>query len=137
LTRIWDNPPSDPTTLRLLTDVTGQIRDQRLLDKMTALAVNPAGTKHARLSAIAVLVSYFDPHVFILFPAIADGTLSAREYVRFGSRPDPSVRDGAVPLNTQNTRSRVHSTLRALGGDSDPRISTVARMVEDWLGRSF
>lgn len=65
LSRMWDNPPSGPTTLRLLAGVTGQIRDQRLLDKMTALAEDPAGTRHARLGAMAVLVSYFDPHVFI------------------------------------------------------------------------
>lgn len=133
LIRFWDSSPSDTTILSLLTAVTSQIRDRRLLDKMTGIASSPERPRRMRLSAMAALVSYFDPYRFVDFPAVDDVTLPTRSFVRRISHTDPSIVMGLRPLDKASAQSSVLATLTTLGADSDQRVSGVATALAKWL----
>lgn len=123
----WSRPPQDSLAIRLLGDASINLRDRRLLAATKTAALDVSRPTPVRLTAIRVLVAYFDPSIAIDFRSPAQPVPTGSAYVMLGEWSHPIGRDGAEAL-TASIRSDVLAVLhqvQAAGGDV-----SVARVAE-------
>ena len=102
----WAAPPTDPEELYGLGDASRTMRDQRLLNRITTMAMADGTPSDLRDALVNVLVGYVAREVWV---SIEDGCW---EYTV--STASDLVTDGAQPLNRAQTDRKVLEIVRAL-----------------------
>jgi len=131
----WREPPASQASLKALSEVSGQVRDERILEAVISVASDQAQPVDRRLAAMAVLVNYFDPHLYAEFPEPPTTPVHPGQYVRIGESNNDLSQPGSRPL-TSTVRSRVVRLFQQLGEtDSNERVRNAAKFLGSQLGK--
>lgn len=131
----WAAPPTDSAELRIFAGVTAHVRDRRLVDATIAAVRARALPTSARLAALGVLVTYYRPDLYAVFPVTPTGTgQRPRDYVQIGHWGDPVSFPGSQPLTEATVRQEVLEVLQELAAnESDLRLRMAAAYLADFL----
>lgn len=133
LAKAWKQPPSGPASLRTLTEVSTQVRDDRVFEAVSIVASDPSQPVDLRLGAMAVLVNYFDSHLYAEFPEPPQPAVHPAQYVRLGASAHDLSRPGARPLTTA-VRPRIVNLFERLGStDRNERVKNSAMFLAKHL----
>ena len=129
----WASPPNDTTDLRLLGAVSGNLRDNRILDAVRGIALQNSRPREVRLAALRTLVRYFDPRLAVEFKEPPRPDLPDAAYVMLGEWSHPPGNDGSQPLPA-SVRQDVLDVLAQLEtSPGDTVVEKVARYLRKRL----
>lgn len=134
LRRLWAAPPKDSMSLRVLSDVSGQVRDGRVFDTVGAAASNPTLGTDARLAAIAALTSLARPGFVVRFAPPRPGSPEAGRRVEFGQLTDfvlPREQQAFDPGTAR--REAIDLLSRLAESDPDATVRHVTGVIARWL----
>jgi hypothetical protein len=127
LVSVWDAPPSDADALRLLGVMSGDYRDQHMLNALLR-ATSATRPQAVRLSAFRGLVRYCNQDAALLYRDLSTPGMPPNRYVWVGleARESPVFVAGPNPLAASACQT-VRDTLGEIGkADADPVVRSIA-----------
>jgi hypothetical protein len=133
LVRLWKTPPQDTATLAALADVSGRVRDRRVLDALSAAASDVSFGASARLAAIAAIAAQVDPGLVVTFRSPPGSNRAADPQVQIARLTHSATSAGGQRLDKPATDQAVE-LLRRLGeADPDLRVRRSAAAIFRYL----
>jgi hypothetical protein len=133
LRKQWQQPPTDTIALRLLGEVSPQLRDRHLLDAVLTAFRDASRPRDVRFAALEALVGYYEPGLGLAFsePHIPVQHGSAYVALSFG---DPSTTEpGPTPLTARARHDILQALQQAGTSDPDQRMRLIAKYLHSCL----
>jgi hypothetical protein len=128
----WAHPPRDTAAVRVLGEVTPQLRDRDLFETVLAAYRDASRPQQARLAALVALVGYYQPGLGLVFVEPKVPVQDGSAYVRV-SYGDPATTKGPSPLSA-GTRGQILAALDEVGKrDSDERLRSISAYIHTRL----
>jgi hypothetical protein len=135
LARIWENPPSNDTTLALLVGVGGHIHDGRIYAAAHGAAADTTRARTERLAGLFTLVSHYNPYLSAHDWGRPAYPGAPANQVGIGQSAHLVMGRGAVPL-PRDAGVAIVGLYAELGrSDPDPQIRYVASELHRQIGR--
>ena len=132
LAALWGAPPIDSTTRMLLSDVSGHVRDRRVLEAVIAAAGDGKKDRSTRLFALATLVSLYDPSLTVSFVRMSRPNAPMRLRAQLMRLMHDNSVQGSDPL-PDNARARILALFGSLATDADAMVREVASSLQGSL----
>jgi len=129
----WRQPPGDPASLRVLGEVTPQLRDRQVFDAVLGVFRDTGRPRVLRLAALEALMGYYQPGLVVKYvePALAVNHGSAYVMVGWG---DPFTSSSSTAPLTPASRGEILQALQQAGSaDPDPRVKLISAYIHDRL----
>lgn len=133
LRKQWQQPPADTIALRLLGDVSPQLRDRPLLDAVLTVFRDPSRPRELRFAALDALVGYYEPGLGVAFTEPHTPVKHGSAYVMLSYGDPSSVESGPAPLTARARQDILQVLQQAGAGDPDERMRLIASYLHSRL----